>query len=228
MSPRTASLMARYEEIALDVAEKIVRGEYRIGDRLVGRSSLAGQYKVSPETIRRAIAVLHSHTIVTTKPGLGIIVVDREAARRYVEEAELTVKLRGLQEEVMSLLEERRRLDERLAAAISKMVHSTVGAIATMRHVEEIEVAAESELPGTTLQEADIRTRTGATIVGVVRGREEIFSPPPSFRLESGDVLIVVGNDEAKDRLRRLAQSRAGAQSGEGEGSRGEAGALSG
>jgi K+/H+ antiporter YhaU regulatory subunit KhtT len=208
MSPKKASLMARYEEIALDVAEKIMRGEYRIGDRLVGRSSLAGQYKVSPETIRRAIAVLHSHTIVATKPGLGIIVVDREAARRYVTEAELTVKLRGLQEEVMALLEERRRLDERLAAAIGKMVHSTVGAIATMRHVEEIEVLAASQLVGKTLLEADVRTRTGATIVGVARGREETFSPPPSFRLAAGDVLIVVGEEEAKERLRALAEGR--------------------
>lgn len=206
MSPRKASLMARYEEIALDVAEKIVRGEYRIGDRLVGRSSLAGQYKVSPETIRRAIAVLHSHTIVTTKPGLGIIVVDKEAARRYLSEAELTIKLRSLQEEVMSLLEERRQLDERLASAIQKMVHSTVGAIATMRHVEEIEVAKRSELVGKTLQEADIRTRTGATVVGIARGRDEIFSPPPSFRLEAGDILIVVGEEEAKERLRQLAE----------------------
>ena len=47
--------MARYESVALAIAEQIVKGTYLPGSRLHGRSTLAGLYRVSPETIRRAI-----------------------------------------------------------------------------------------------------------------------------------------------------------------------------
>lgn len=54
--PRSRS--AKYIKIAVDIATCIARGEYREGQKILGRSSLAGRYNVSPETIRRALAVL--------------------------------------------------------------------------------------------------------------------------------------------------------------------------
>ena len=48
----------RYQQIAADIAAKIAGGEYKIGDKIFARSSLASQYHVSSETARRAICVL--------------------------------------------------------------------------------------------------------------------------------------------------------------------------
>lgn len=48
----------RYVKIAMAVAERIYRGEFAIGEKVRGRSTLAGQYGVSPETIRRATSLL--------------------------------------------------------------------------------------------------------------------------------------------------------------------------
>lgn len=49
---------ARYQQIAADVAGKIVSGGYKEGERIFARSALSVHYGVSPETSRRAIALL--------------------------------------------------------------------------------------------------------------------------------------------------------------------------
>ena len=40
------------------------------------------------------------------------------------------------------------------------------------------------------------RTRTGASIVAIVRDDEVIASPGPSETLRAGDVLVVIGTDD--------------------------------
>ena len=50
--------MPRYQQIALDIATQIVKRQYRVGDRIYARSSLASRYHVSPETARRAVCLL--------------------------------------------------------------------------------------------------------------------------------------------------------------------------
>lgn len=191
----------------MDVASRIAGGEYHEGDRLFGRSSLAGLYKVSPETVRRAIALLHSRGVVQAVAGSGVMVLSVEAAQQYLEESRLGTVLHELEEEIAQLLNERRALDARLEDAINKVVHYTSGAISTMRHVEEVVVGPRSTLAGETLASADLRIRTGATVIGLARGKEEIFSPDATMRIQSGDVLIVVGTEEAKERLRILAEA---------------------
>jgi K+/H+ antiporter YhaU regulatory subunit KhtT len=211
---RKSTILPRYEEIAMDIASRVASGEYRRGDRLFGRSSLAGLYKVSPETIRRAVALLHSRGVVRAVAGSGIVVESEAAASRYLEESRMGAALLELEEEIQSLLEERKRLETRLEEAIVKVLHYTAGTIATMRHVEEIVVPAGSPLVGQTLMGADLRGRTGATVIGIGRQGEEIFSPDPAMPIQANDLLIVVGTQEAKDRLRQLASGQAGEVAG--------------
>ncbi len=194
----------------MDVAQRIVAGEHRPGDRLFGRSSLAGLYRVSPETVRRAVALLSSRGVLSAVPGSGVKVLAVDAAQRYVEESRLSAVLRELEEEIKELLEERRRLDARLDDAIEKVVHYTSGAMSTMRHVEEVQVPVDSPLVGETLKSAQLRMKTGATVIGLARGREEIFSPEPDLRIAGGDLLVVVGTEESKERLRSYLKSPGG------------------
>lgn len=208
MNRRKTTLLPRYEEIAMDIASRIVSREYRRGDKLFGRSSLAGRYKVSPETIRRAVALLHSRGVVASMPGSGVVVISEDEARRYLDEAQLGAALQALEEEIESLLEQRRNLDQKLEAAIGRVIHYTSGTITTMRHVEEVSVPYDSALVGETFASADLRTRTGATVVGLARGREEIFSPRPDMEIQGGDLLIIVGTDEAKERLKGMSEEK--------------------
>lgn len=204
MSRKRTSLLPRYEEIALDLAETVARGELKVGDRVAGRSGLAGRYKVSPETVRRAVALLHAQGVLKTVPGLGIRVESRHAAAQYLRDSERTLALLRLESEVKELLSARHELDERLGDAIAKMVRVTSGAVGTMRHVDEVTVNPQSAFVGTTLLEAGLREKTGATVIGIVREGEEMFSPDPHVAIRAQDLLIIVGSDEAKERLKAL------------------------
>ena len=55
---RQAVVPAQYLQIALDLATRIARGELAEGSRIYGRSVMASEYGVSPETIRRALRLL--------------------------------------------------------------------------------------------------------------------------------------------------------------------------
>lgn len=212
VSPKRLSGVSRYEEIATDVAARIAQGELREGQRLFGRSSLAGLYKVSPETIRRAVALLHSRGVVRAIAGSGVVVRSRPAAEHYLEESRQDAELRGLSAEIQSLLVERRRVDEKLGQSVERLVHHTSGALSTVRHVEEIVVPPDAPLVGETLVSADLRTRTGITVIGVARQGEEMFSPDPHMPIEDGDILIVIGDSRAKERLRGLLAPREAGQ----------------
>ncbi|CAL9468223.1 Ammonium_H(+) antiporter subunit AmhM [Actinosynnema sp. ALI-1.44] len=48
------------------------------------------------------------------------------------------------------------------------------------------------------------RTRTGASIVAVVRGEDVIASPAPTEVLRAGDVLVVIGTHEGIEGVRRI------------------------
>ncbi|MEU7897265.1 TrkA C-terminal domain-containing protein [Nonomuraea sp. NPDC049152] len=58
----------------------------------------------------------------------------------------------------------------------------------------QLTILPGSPYDGRTLGDARIRTRTGASVVAVVRGPQVNASPTPDFRFEAGDVVVVVGD----------------------------------
>ncbi|NUT35397.1 MAG: cation:proton antiporter regulatory subunit [Hamadaea sp.] len=76
------------------------------------------------------------------------------------------------------------RLVERLAD-LQRQVTSLV--------TVQVQVLEESPYAGRFMGDARVRTRTGASIVAVVRDHEMVVSPGPEFRLRAGDLVVVVG-----------------------------------
>lgn len=64
---------------------------------------------------------------------------------------------------------------------------------------EQLAIPAGSPYVGRTLGDTKTRTRTGASMVAVLRDREVIASPGPSFRFAAGDVVVVVGTRTGLD-----------------------------
>jgi TrkA domain protein len=60
----------------------------------------------------------------------------------------------------------------------------------------KIPIDRGSVYDGRTLGETRARTRTGASIVAVVRDGTVIVSPRPDFGFVAGDVIVVVGTDD--------------------------------
>lgn len=198
------SVLSRYEQIALDLALRIMREEYHKGERISGRSTLAGRYKVSPETIRRAVALLEDAGVVKTVAGTGIIVHSRKAAEEYFRAFQGEKALANLQSRLMQLLEERQKLDQEVESTVQQMVAYLWGMIHNLQYLEKLEIPEDSWLVGETLESLQLRSRTGATVVHIERDGEEIFSPPSGMGLQAGDQLAVVGTMEAKNRVRDL------------------------
>jgi CPA2 family monovalent cation:H+ antiporter-2 len=69
-----------------------------------------------------------------------------------------------------------------------------------------------SAAAGRTLAELDLRRRTGATVLSVVRAERPLPTPDGSTRLEAGDLIVLYGPHEAIDQALRLLEPR-----GEGE-----------
>lgn len=81
-----------------------------------------------------------------------------------------------------------RRVVERLSQ-LSEQVESL--------RTSKLNIAPGSHFDGAALGDTKVRTRTGASIVAVLRGQEAIASPMPTFTLYGGDQLIVVGTEDA-------------------------------
>jgi len=64
---------------------------------------------------------------------------------------------------------------------------------------EQVPITAGSPFVGRKLGDTKARTRTRASIVAVLRDREVVASPGPSFQFEANDVVVVVGTRSGLD-----------------------------
>ena len=69
--------------------------------------------------------------------------------------------------------------------------------------LEWIEVDEESSMANHSIGDGQLRTRTGASVVAVIRGSSSEPAPSPDYVLEPGDVVVAVGTAEGLELLRR-------------------------
>ena len=72
---------------------------------------------------------------------------------------------------------------------------------------EQIEIAQGSPYDGKTLGDTRARTRTGSSVVALVRDDQVIASPLPSQGLQGGDVLVVIGTADGIAKIRTLLEA---------------------
>ena len=71
--------------------------------------------------------------------------------------------------------------------------------------LETMTIAADAPAVGKLIRELELRTRTGASIVGIERnGGERIINPGPDEELQSGDQLLLVGTRAQLDSVKSL------------------------
>jgi TrkA domain protein len=61
-----------------------------------------------------------------------------------------------------------------------------------------------SRYDGRPLRDTHARTRTGVSVVAVVRGADVVPSPTPEEVLHAGDVLVVIGSGAGLEQLARV------------------------
>lgn len=189
-----------YSQIALDIALRISRGEIQESAKLYGRSVLASQYGVSPETIRRALKILEDVQIVQTLESKGSIVLSKEKAKEYVNKFSEHNDIRAKQRRLKELLNEQGKLSQEIMEVASSIVrineHFTITSPFT---TYEEAIPDTSPLIGKTLGEVRFWQQTNATVIAIRRGDQIILSPGPYATLMANDIIVYIGDIKCVD-----------------------------
>lgn len=74
--------------------------------------------------------------------------------------------------------------------------------------IEWLEIGEKSDLVDSTIGDSRIRTRTGASIIGIVKKDDLIAVPDIDVTLHKGDTLMVVGKKDQIDNLAALCEGK--------------------
>ena len=207
---KKAVVPAQYLQIALDLATRIAKGELAEGQRIYGRSVMASEYNVSPETIRRSLWLLSDMKVVEVKPQSGAVVLSSDNAKRYIETFQESAKADSLRRQVNALMEEAEEVHKRLSDAMAAFMKAqeTFESANQPRPNYEVTVPKDSPLIGKNIGELKFWQSTGSTIVAIRRGQTVILSPGPYAELYGGDVIVLVGTPEAVQAAHSLVTSK--------------------
>ena len=200
--PETLIIKPVYQQIAIDLANRISSGEFKVGDRLFGRSSLAGHYNVSPETVRRSVILLQDMNIVEAHQGRGIIITSRENAYKFTEKFKNIDTINTIKTSIIDLIDSKNKLDEELTSNFRKLLDFSERFININPFSPyEIEITRECNYIGKTIGDLNIWQHTGATIIGIKRDNKIILSPGPYATLLKKDVFIYIGEESSYNRI---------------------------
>lgn len=191
------SATAMYRSIALDLAQRIINGEFAIGEKISGRSVLASHYTVSPETIRKAIALLKAKNVVSVSQGKEVTVISTENAYMFIDQYKSAESVYSLHQDVEILLHQKREIDAKLEALLSDIIsYSDKLRNLTPYNPVEVEVPESSHIARHTIAEIRLWQHTGATVVAIRRGTSIIISPGPQAVIQPHDRVVVVGDSD--------------------------------
>ena len=95
------------------------------------------------------------------------------------------------------------------AEAEHRSIHDLLRATESLE-ISWMELDGGSPLLGKTLAEADIRSRTGASVVALIRRGELVPNPTSTLRFESRDRLAIIGEPDQIESVRNLAERSPG------------------
>lgn len=200
---------AGYKSIALDIAQRIVSGEIPVDSKISGRSLLAGQYHVSPETIRKAIGLLKDESIVAVSQGKEISIISRDAAYDYITKNNYLKSAYSLKQNLQQLLLEKQAIDRKFDSLLMEII----GASDRLQNIKpynpiEFRVGQDSHVIGMTISGLQFWQNTGATIIALRRGTQVSISPGPHVVINEDDVLVVVGDDKIYEQTEQFIGKR--------------------
>lgn len=194
--------MPRYVKIAIDVAARIYKGDLSEGDKLRGRSILAGEYNVSPETIRKSMKLLEDKKVVEVNKGSGVIVKSRESSYEFIQSFKHKENIGLLRNNLKKLIEDKKEIEKKIQDVSSKIIDYSYRFKNTdLVEPIELEIPDDCHIIGKSIESLQFWHNTGATILGVKRDDKVLVSPGPYLEFENGDKILFVGNEGVLERV---------------------------
>jgi len=199
---KTRITSPKYQRIAADIASKIVKGHYQIGDRIYARSSLASQYGVSSETARRAISILTDLNIVETIKGSGVRIISFEKALNFIRQYEDVQTINNMKEEILQSVARQEKEMKFMNEAIDKLIDKT-DRFRSINPFLPFEIEIKEDMPylNKTISELNFWHNTTATIIAIRRKDDILLSPGPYAEIMLGDKLYFIGDEKSYDRV---------------------------
>lgn len=195
----------RYQQIAVALAERIVSGKYPVGSKLHARSTLASNFKVSPETARKAINMLADLDIMEVKHGSGAYIASKEKAQEFLANYQETTSLAKLETTInQALVKQKDSLDE-LSQMVSNLVERT-----QLVHKKfpfspfELVLPANATNLDRSINELNLWHSTGATLIAIRHAEQLLVSPGPYAKLAANDTIYFVGSELSYERVCNL------------------------
>ncbi|WBW99643.1 TrkA C-terminal domain-containing protein [Oceanirhabdus sp. W0125-5] len=196
--------MPRYVKIAVDVAVRIHKGDLQEGVKLRGRSILASEYNVSPETIRKAMKILDDTGVVEVNKGSGVIVKSKEKALDFINGFKDKETIGMIRSNIKSLLQQRKEVERQINELNQKIIdYSYRFKNADLIDPVEIEIPEYSNIIDKSVGECRFWHNTGATILGIKRDDKVNISPGPYWEFKAKDILLVVGDEGVLERIKK-------------------------
>ncbi len=195
----------RYQQIAADVAAKIVDGHYKVGDKIYARSSLASQYGVSSETARRAICVLSDLNIVDTSKGSGVTIKSYENAIKFIKQYDDTNTISNLKQDIIDSVERQKKEIKFLYGCLSDLIDKT-DRLRSVNPFTPFQVEITSVTPYINKSVSDINFwhNTSATIIAIRRNDSLLMSPGPYAVFQENDIFYFVGDENSIERVKKF------------------------
>lgn len=195
----------RYQQIAIDLASQIAKQQYKPGDKIFARSSLASKYHVSPETARRAICLLSDMGIVDATKGSGVVITSVDNAIQYMQQYSGVETMTQLRQNILENIDQQIRLAGELKVQLTQLMDRTE----RFQNLNpfnpfEITVLENSFCAGKNLADVNFWHNTTATVIAIRHGSHLLMSPGPYAELFAGDILYFVGDENAPARVEKF------------------------
>ena len=203
---RGETLVAGYGEVGKSAAEALASAG--VPHTALDRTEMSGVDIVGdatePEDLRRA-GIAQARTVLLALPEDTATEVAALVARDANPDVEVVARAEAA-ENVGKTYRAGADYVLSLATVSGRILASTILEETVMSPDTQVEVVRREApgLVGQTLGEADIRTKTGCTVVGVERDEVVRTDIGPDFRVQGGDELVVAGTDEGVNRFSKL------------------------
>lgn len=194
-----------YRKIAIDLAKNIATGKYIEGEKLFGRSVLASQYNVSPETIRKSVHILKDLGILDTEKGSGVEVISANKAQEFIERYAEIENLSTIKNEIDQWAQ--KQIEE--AHMVINKIQFVIDTAERFKDSNpitpyQIKITQDSTIIGKTADQLHFWHNTGGTIVAIRRGEDLIISPGPYATFLEEDIFYMIGNDQSYAAAKKL------------------------
>ena len=159
--------------------------------------------------IRKAVQVLQDRAVVNVREQSGVYVLSAAQARQCLGSFKDGGGLIGKKHQLRQLLEQQqalgRELQELCSSILDEMILPAQAAQSLPNYC--VRIPEDWDGAGKSLGALKFWRATGATVVAIRRSGQEIVSPGPDTALRCGDLLIFVGDLEARKGVVRFFSS---------------------